>query len=343
MSSDFNVACGRIYLNNGFGVHSGKVSVFIPIKAEDKERPEIFELYPYETAYDTQPNGVRYNLLPRVRNGRNTSHRAVGNFPDVTDLTHYPQYLEVFENYYKYTTITNEAGDYMIFGVPLGAQDVVMDFDVFDTKSFEVTANDLVAQSTLNSTIQKLEDVIKANLNVEDEELNRQKTKVPGFIYKGNGQYDVELKTNLDEMPNIFHEVKQINVSPFWGDSSIYDIGITRCDFNINFKFQPTAIFFGHLSSTTNSMFVDTDYKFKATHHRPEIYARDSVLGYDTGDIFPLQEFEIVVYSLDDKHNPGSRKRIGIYKSYKEVRFIRQKLIYIIIKRHCKYLVGESR
>lgn len=318
MSADFGVIVGRVVLNNGFGLQNAKVSIFIPIEDGDKDRPEIFELYPFATPSDTLPNGVRYNLLPRVKNGRNPSHQAVGNFPDITDLTNYPNYLEVYEKYYKYTTITNEAGDYMIFGVPLGAQNIVMDFDLFDTKSFEVTANDLVAKNSVNNAILELQ----SQAGLTEDPNNIDKSRVPGFIYHGENNYDVELKTNLDEMPNIFHEVKQINVAPFWGDKDLYDIGITRCDFNIDFKFQPTAVFFGHLSSTTNTFSIKSDYSLSGKR-QPEIYAKDSALGYEAGDIYPLQEFDIVIYKLDDKANPGSRQRIGVYKSYKGTGFFR--------------------
>jgi hypothetical protein len=311
---------GRVVLNNGFGVQNAKVSIFIPIKPEDKERPEIYEIYPFETPQDALPNGVRYNLLPRTRNGRNPSHKAVGNFPDVTDLTNYPQYLEVFENYYKYTTITNDSGDYMIFGVPLGAQNIIMDFDVFDTKSFEVTANDLVAMTTQNQSIADIERLIKAVQKIDIE--NKEPDRVPGFVYEGDGNYEVELKTNLNEMPNIFNEVRQINVSPFWGDKELYDIGITRCDFNINFKLQPTAIFFGHLTSTTNTFNIKSDYTFSMSR-KPEVFARDTQLDYDTGDIFPLQDFDIVIYKLDEKNNEGSRKRVGTFKGAKGTGFFR--------------------
>ena len=34
--------------------------------------------------------------------------------------------------YYKYTTRTNEAGDYMIFGVPVGSQTIHVDIDLSD-------------------------------------------------------------------------------------------------------------------------------------------------------------------------------------------------------------------
>jgi len=310
--SDFGVVVGRVMLNSGFGVQNAKVSIFVPITDEDKERPEILELYPFETVNDTYPNGVRYNLLPRVRNESNPSHRAVGNFPHPTDFTNYPQYLEIMEKYYKYTTTTNEAGDFMIFGVPTGQHDIIMDFDVFDTKSFELTANDLVEQISLNSSVEELRSLMLSN-SLDAEERRVDRNKIPNFVYLGNNNFDVEVKTNIDEMPNIFHQTKQITVSSFWGDDDFCDIGITRCDFKINFKYTPTAIFFGYIHSPSGGFGIKPDYSYNITDRRPEIHARDTSTNEVKGDIYPYQKMEIVVYRLDDKLNPGSRQRLGVF------------------------------
>jgi hypothetical protein len=309
--SDFGVVVGRVMLNGGFGVQNAKVNIFIPITDADKDRPEIVELYPFETVNDTYPNGVRYNLLPRVRNKRNPSHKAIGNFPDESDLTNYPQYLEILDKYYKYTTITNNSGDFMIFGVPTGQHDIIMDFDLFDTNSFELTANDLVEQITLNSSIEELRSLMLSN-SIDAQEGVIRKNKVQNFNYLGNNNFEVEVKTNINEMPNIFHQVKQITVSPFWGDDDVCDIGITRCDFKVNFNYTPTAIFFGYLHSTTHKFTINQNYTYNTPNDRPEILAKDSS-GLETGTIYPLQKIEIVVYKLDDELNPGSRKRLGVF------------------------------
>ncbi len=306
-TSDFGVIVGRVLLSNGMSVQNAKVNIFIPIIETDKERPEIVSLYPFETVNDTYPNGVRYNLLPRTRNNKNTSHRAVGNFPCESDFTHYPQYLEVMDKYYKYTTITNESGDYMIFGVPIGQHDIIMDFDIFDTDSFNISANDLIEQISLNKSIEEL----RALINLSASETTVDPYRVPNFIYKGNNNYEVEPKIALDEMPNIFHQIKQITVSSFWGDESLYDVGITRCDFKINFKYTPTAIFFGYIHSPSGGYYIKPDYTFNLLE--PEIHGIDDSLGYPTGDIYPYQKKEIVIYRLDDDLNIGSRKRLGVF------------------------------
>lgn len=305
--SDYGVIVGRVMLNSGFGVQNAKVSVFVPITADDLTRDEITQLYPFQTVNDTFPNGVRYNLFPRVRNSNNPSHRAIGNFPTESDFTHYPQYVEIMEKYYKYTTITNESGDYMIFGVPLGNQNVVMDFDVFDTPSFDLTANDLVEQLTSAEVIKALETAT----GVETTTSN----KIPGFIYKGSNNFDVEVKTNIDEMPNIFHQVKQITVSPFWGDEDACDVGISRCDFKINFKYTPSAVFFGYIHSPSGAFTIEPSYKFSSAFQDPG--AHYEIPGFDnaknfSGNLYPFQDMEIVVYRIDDITKP-IKKRIGVF------------------------------
>ena len=308
--SEFGVIVGRVVLNNGFGVQNAKVNIFIPITNEDAERTEITEIYPFNSVDTTYTNGVRYNLLPRVRNTKNSSHRAIGNFPDPSDLTNYPQYKEVMDKYYKFTTTTNESGDFMIFGVPTGQHDIIMDFDVFDTNSFEVTANDLVEQVSLNNSIDQILALLNANANTNEDitTINR----VPGFNYLGNNNYEVEVKTNIDDMPNIFHQVKKITVSPFWGDSDNCDIGITRCDFKINYKYTPTAVFFGFIQAPSKQFSINVEYT-PVNGGTLEILDENTPAAENSGSLFPLQKLEVVVYRLDDKLTPGSRKRLGVY------------------------------
>ena len=308
--ADFGVIVGRCQLNSGYGVQNAKVSIFVPITQDDKDRPEILQLYPFESVNDTYPNGVRYNLLPRVRNN-NPSHRAVGNFPDISDFSQYPTTLEVFDKYYKYTTTTNDSGDYMIFGAPLGTHDVMMDFDIFDTKSMDVTANDLVDLTTLNKSIDDLK--ILFNTQATENSSNIDIHKVPNFIYNGNNNFDIEVKTNISDMPNIFNIVKNINISPFWGDDNFCDVGITRCDFKIPFNYTPTAIFFGYLNSLSPGFAIDKNYNWTPSR-QPEVHGYDALSDTTYGDIYPYQAPEIVVYRLDDNLSIGSRKRLGVFK-----------------------------
>ena len=84
MCSDYGVVCGRIFVNNGFGVPNARVSIFIPISEEDSNDPVISELYPFTTVDSKNDEGYRYNLLPsRKQNG---GHEPTGTFPDQKDI-----------------------------------------------------------------------------------------------------------------------------------------------------------------------------------------------------------------------------------------------------------------
>jgi hypothetical protein len=307
-SSDFGVIVGRVQTTNGYGLQNARVSIFVPIDADDKLRPDITELYPFETVNDQFPNGVRYNLLPRNRN-QNPSHRAVGNLPNTSDFVHYPQYAEVMDKYYKYTAITNDSGDYMIFGVPVGSHNIMMDFDLFDTKSFELSANDLVESTTQYTSIRTIAESVSS---ATGSDIN----KIPNYVYQADGTFNVEVKTNINEMPNIFNEVKQVNVSPFWGDDVEHDVGITRCDFKVNYKYTPTAVFFGWVASPSAGFFINYDNTFSNFDNEPiELYGFDKSLNRDTCAVWPLDNMVVVVYRLDDKLVEGSRVRVGAFKA----------------------------
>lgn len=276
---DFGVLIGRVTLNNGFGLQNSKVSVFIPISEVDKQRPEIRQIYPFESTTDTFPNGLRYNLLPRVKQS-NESHIPVGTFPDVSDFSNYPTYLEVYEKYYKFTTTTNDVGDYMIFGVPTGIQTIHMDFDLFDTNSFTINADDLVA-----------------NLGFEDKLNDNENNNVPGFVYLGGNHYQVEPKTNINDMPNIFSQDKNVEIIPFWGDETQNDIGITRCDFNIDYNLRPTAVFFGSVLYPTEGYSIKVNYELSDAFKTED----DEIIGPQIDkDIFPPKNLKIAVWYYEN-------------------------------------------
>lgn len=290
MTADFGVVVGRISVNGGFGIQNGKISVFIPITPDDELRNEITQLYPFKTPADKMPNGVRYNLFPRVKQA-NFSHQPVGFFPDVTDLTHYPTYLEIYDKYYKFTTTTNDSGDYMIFGVPLGAQYVHMDFDLFDTKSFYITADDLVTEIKTSTTV-------SAQLSSElTQAIN------PDFILTTGGTYSVKIKADIDSMPNIFSDNKIVNVVPFWGDKSIHEIGITRCDFELSYQYAPTSILFGSFLNMNQWSGIGKDYT---------VDVGNGGKGLDIGWQNTAIDLKVIVY----KHFGAQRiERYGIYSA----------------------------
>lgn len=222
MCADYGVVVGRVFVNNGFGLPNAKVSVFIPLDPADELDPVISELYPYKTITDTNEEGYRYNLLPKLPSYK--GHNSTGSFPNVADSLMDDNYIEVYDKYYRFTVKTNESGDFMLFGVPTGTQTIVMDVDLSDIGCFSLSPQDL----------------IQSGLATE--------TQVNGSTFKSS--------TNLRELPQIKNLVFDVNVSPFWGDDDLCQVGITRVDFDLtkqsNINIQPTAIFMGSVISTTD-------------------------------------------------------------------------------------------
>jgi hypothetical protein len=231
--SDYGVVVGRVVVNGGFGLPNAKVSIFIPLTPEDELNPTISELYPYKTLSDNNEAGYRYNLLPH--DPSYSVHSATGTFPNREEVLIDQTYIEVYDKYYKYTVKTNDSGDYMIFGVPIGTQNVFMDVDLSDIGCFSLTPQDLInaGQAT--------------------------ETQVNGSTFKKS--------TNLSELPQIKTLNKNVDISPLWGQEDICQIGITRVDFDLtneaNVTIRPNAILMGSIISTTNEDALKTSCKPK--------------------------------------------------------------------------------
>ena len=218
--ADYGVIIGRVSINNGFGVPNAKVSLFIPLSDDDNlNNPVIADLYPYKTLTQTNDQGYRYNLLPTEKSYSN--HVPTGSFFTRQDVLTNQTKIEIYDKYYKLNTITNESGDYMIFGVPLGSQTIVVNVDLSDIGEFSLSPQDLIRMGAATP-----------------QEVN-------GTKFKSS--------SNLNELPQIVTINRTIEVQPFWGDEGICVLGITRTDFDLsaekNITIQPTAIFMGSLIS----------------------------------------------------------------------------------------------
>ena len=231
--ADYGVVAGRVFVNGGFGLQNAKLSIFIPITNEDENNPIISELYPYKSASDVNEDGYKYNLLPSSPSYQ--GHVSTGSFPSLTDALLNKSYVEVFDKYYKYTVTTNESGDFMIFGVPLGSQTLILNVDLSDIGCFSLSPQDLIDS---------------------------------GFA--GEGQFNgskFKSSNNLEELPQIVSLVKQIDIQPFWGDEENCIIGILRQDFDlsneINLTIKPTSVFMGSIISTTDDDALGTACKPK--------------------------------------------------------------------------------
>lgn len=214
LCSDYGVVCGRITVNDGLGVPNARVSIFIPLSPEDEQDPVISTLYPFKTVNDKNEDNYRYNLLPsRKQHG---GHEPTGTFFDQSDVLTREEVLEVYEKYYKYTVKTNNAGDFMIWGVPLGEQTIHVDLDLSDIGCFSFRPYDF----------------IKQGLGPDQ--------------FKNSYQY--KSSVDLDSLPQVVSFNKSIEVYPFWGNEDICEIGITRTDFDLSeagVKIEPTAYFIG--------------------------------------------------------------------------------------------------
>ena len=221
--SDYGVIVGRVSVNNGFGIPNAKVSVFIPLDAQDELNPVVSDLYPYKKLTDLNEEGYRYNLLPYVKS--HSGHNPTGTFFTRENVLTDPTLIQVYDKYYKYSTVTNSSGDYMIFGVPTGSQTIVVDIDLSDIGEFSLSPQDLIRMGIAAPS------------------------QVAGINFKTS--------TNLNSLPQIITINRTIEVEPLWGQPEICNLGITRTDFDLSkeagIDIRPTAIFMGSIVSSNDN------------------------------------------------------------------------------------------
>ena len=229
--ADYGVIVGRVTANNGLGLPNARVSVFIPIQQVDESNPVISSIYPYKSPTDKNEDGYRYNLLPYEASY--TGHAASGTLPTRVDALTGSTAVEIYDKYYKFTSKTNDSGDYMIMGVPVGTQQLIMDVDLSDIGEFSLTPQDL----------------IRVGRATEGQ--------VAGNRFRTS--------SDLNSLPQIINLTKSIEVSPLWGDPDVCQIAINRADFDLrddaNIDIQPTAVFMGSLTSTPDQMRVRRNAK----------------------------------------------------------------------------------
>ena len=213
--SDYGAIVGRVIINSGFGLPNARVSVFLPIDDEDKNDTVIKGLYPYSIVSDKDSDGIRYNLLPKSSETNNECFTPIGTFPNKREILDNEELLHVYCKYYKFTTTTNSAGDFMIFGVPLGTYVIHVDADISDIGIASQRPYDLISQGTPTKFFESA-------------------TK-----YKGD--------SNLDKLVQVKSTNYSVNVQPFWGEAETCEIGITRADIDMNYNIIPSAMFMGSI------------------------------------------------------------------------------------------------
>lgn len=219
-SADYGVIVGRVVANGNFGVPNAKISVFIEKDPSFNVTSELEYLYPYILSSDKNSDRVRYNLLPD--NQVSDCHQVVGTFPNKTYLLANDVLMDVFDKYYRFTCRTNNSGDYVICGVPVGTHTLHVDLDLSDCGILSQRPRDFVYKGY---TIEQFENPNK---------------------FKDGTEY-----SNLSQ---VFTQDQVVNVIPFWGNTEEGDqIGITRADVEIAFKFEPTCVFIGSVISDNSS------------------------------------------------------------------------------------------
>lgn len=217
-NANVGVIVGRVQANNGFGIPNAKVSVFI--NANTVESSILRELYPFVSPASKDGDGIRYNLLPDEKTG--DCHQIVGTFPSKRYMLDNDIVLEVFDTFYKYTTKTNNSGDYLLTGIPTGEQTLHVDIDLSDCGILSQRPRDFVYKGY---TIEQFEN--------------------PNMFKSG---------TNYGNLSQVFTQNKSTYVYPYWGNESIgEEIGLTRVDFDIAYQFEPTCIFIGSVISDNAS------------------------------------------------------------------------------------------
>jgi hypothetical protein len=216
--SDYGVVVGRVIVNNGVGVPNAKVSIFIPVDEEDKLDPEIFGLYPFETVTDRDLDGIPYNLLPNSSNGQEDCFTPIGTFPSKREIQDNDNLSKIYCKYYKFTTTTNDSGDYMLFGLPVGTHFLHAEVDVSDIGFLSQKPYELITQGGAST-----------NFKSPSKYKNREES------------------TSLSQLKK-FSPIS-VNVQPFWGDTEQCEVGITRNDIDLQFSINPSALFMGSIFS----------------------------------------------------------------------------------------------
>jgi hypothetical protein len=229
--AEYGVVVGRVTANNGFGLPNARVSIFIPIESIDESNPLISSIYPYKSPNDKNEDGYRYNLLPYEQSY--SAHAATGTLPTRLDVLTGSTAIEIYDKYYKFSVKTNESGDYMIMGVPQGQRTIVMDVDLSDIGEFSLTPQDLIRMGLASEA------------------------QVAGNRFRTS--------TDLTSLPQIINLVKDLEVSPLWGDPELCDIAVNRVDFDLrdeaNIDIQPTSTFMGSIYSTADNFRVKKNAK----------------------------------------------------------------------------------
>lgn len=212
VNADYGTIVGRVYANNGFGVPNARISVFIPL--DDNENDSIKEIYPFKTINDLNANGKKYNLLKKnIENTEDKCYQPVGDFPNKREILDNENLEYIHNKYYKYTTVTNNSGDYVLTNIPVGNQIIHVDVDYSDMGVFSLKPSDYIARGV------------------------SEKQFISPVKFKSDN--------NLDNLVQINSIDTSLYVKPFYGQNG--DTGINRLDISLNQDIKTSAIITGSI------------------------------------------------------------------------------------------------
>jgi len=235
--ADYGIIVGRV-LGQGVGIPNAKVSVFIPLDEEDITNPTTLEdikrieataLYPFQTVFNKDGNGKIYNLLPKYARNRNvngfpdnpygigaTPKTPVGTFPEKDEILVNETVAYVYDKYLKFTTVTNESGDYILTVPSNKTYTINMSCDITDIGRFSTCA-----------ALLKLDGY-------------------PDNFFSEDGR-TLNEEIELERLPNIDIQNNSITVKPLWSQNNDNsNVGINRLDFNLIKKIKPFVTIIGN-------------------------------------------------------------------------------------------------
>jgi hypothetical protein len=234
--AEYGIICGRAIGNGGVGIPNCKISIFIPLDDENLDLTtlagiknlEIASLYPYKNVTDTNSEGKVYNLLPRYSRNRNfngfpdnefgigaTPKTPLGTFPEKEEVLINETVAELYDKYLRYSTITNESGDYILCVPSNQTYTVHMSCDITDIGRFSTTP---------------------ALLQLEG---------YPDNLFTNNGT-TINENNSIENSPNIELQNLSIFVKPLWTQDDNNVTGINRLDFFLKKEIKPHSIVFGN-------------------------------------------------------------------------------------------------
>jgi hypothetical protein len=247
--ADYGVVAGRVIANEGVGVPNCRVSLFIA--AADGTSPAdqlLAQRYPWTAVSDLDADGLRYNLLPSQQGFRGfngfepnelgigaTPVTPLGSFPERESVLADPVAQAVHARYYRYTTVTNESGDYALVGIPVGSYTLHLDADLTDLGRWSYSPAML-----------------------------KQLLGYPDAQFEEDGKR-IRPSTDLDSLSHLINLNATISVRPLWGQLELVTdtLGITRQDFKLPVPLRPHFTLGGSLFSMGRNHWWGDSIKFR--------------------------------------------------------------------------------